>query len=187
MTDLEKQIEQAAACERWRLSAWLPYDVVCGRVVDHFSLTHWAALVDSENAFTTGDMPTGGDIAQVLWMIQPNFDWLSKPDKKWLREIGKMDTTETVKEIAEYIQRALYDASEGTGESFAIPIAPFPAHFANRFCELYGWTMDEVMRAPIARLMQMDRVARSAAGDTSVYGSKLIALRVMKRQQEAAR
>jgi hypothetical protein len=146
-------------------------------------LRHWAALVDSGSSFCSGMVPTAGDIAQFLWFIQPKFDWLTKPDKPFLRRVGKMNTATVLREVTHYLERALYDVPDGdAGEGYAIPLAPFPAHYAHRFCELYGWTLDEVMRAPVARLAQLDRIAKAAAGDKSVYGSKLIALRVMARK-----
>ena len=178
MDNLAAQIEQAQAAQSHRRAAWLPYDVCCGRVVEHFNITHWVYLLEADNAFFAGRLPLGGDIAQMRWAIRKGSDWMSKPDKDFLRAVGKLDVAEAITEISDYIARAMYDVGTGGNESMSasIELAAFPAYFVDRFSERYGWSIDAIMKTPLARLGQLDRVARAAADDKSVYSSKLIAL-----------
>lgn len=191
MTDplqmIAAEVAQAERSQGFRRAAWLPFDVLCGRVVDHFSLTHWVYLLEARNAFFEGRMPLGGDVAQVLWTLRPQSDWMSKPDRKFMREVGKLKTEEAMREIADYFARALYDIGNGNaaeGQS-GIELAAFPAHFVDRFGARYGWSIDAVMTAPLARLGQLDRVARAADDDKAVYTSRLIALQAKQMAMEA--
>lgn len=178
MTALAAQIAQAEVSQGFRRAAWLPYDVLCGRVVEHFNLTHWVYLLEARNAFFEGRIPLGGDLAQLLWTIRPGSDWMSKPDKAFLRAVGKLPTEDSLREVDDYFARALYDLSGGNDNpsSAVIELAAFPAYFVDRFGERYGWGIDVILATPLARLAQLDKVARAGADDKTAYTSKLISL-----------
>jgi hypothetical protein len=118
----------------------------------------------------SGRIPVAADISQFFHAIRPDWQFGDKPTPSWSREIkplcivGKYGYA--VKEIKDYIERAWIDTNSGPSSGMRqAPVAAFVADWVNRYAKLYGWEDDKIMRMPIARLVQLDRVDRNNEGD----------------------
>lgn len=178
-------IARSRELEAGRLAAWLPYEVLCGEVVSHFTLQHWVWLAEEKNAFLCGEFALAGDVLQFLWAVQLDFDWFRKPDAKWQKKVLALDHQQTCDEIEAYLTRAMFDLTPGGGgQQQSIEIAAFAAYWIHRFGHDYGWTDEKTLNTPVCRLIQLEKVGRAASGDGSAFQTRTTSLLLKKMEAQ---
>jgi len=127
--------------------------------VSQLTLRKFFLLAAADNPLLFGGTIEPEHVVQFLWVVSRDFN----PDDREARDIfvqlvAAMPFTETVQAIRKYCEDALMDrppvkANAQRGDS---PTC-YLAYFVHKFASAYGWSEDQILDKPIARLYQLLR------------------------------
>jgi len=184
--DLEKIIpglaEARVAEETARAVAFLAHtETLLGVEVLPLTLRAYYELSCARNLAVAGMLASHASICTFLWRISPRFcrpgtlHWLLSAGyrRKLRKHVRRLNPITATAEIREWIDHQFQDAPpqiEGAGSGNANkPPKDYGffwlAGFIDFFAEAYGWSEDETMDRPIARLYQLFRANLYAKGN----------------------
>jgi len=164
--DLQPKLAEAAREERdIRAEAWLDLPkTICGIEVEPLTLKRYTLLVAAESPFVTSGKLSAGAITQFLWFVSKEFCWDEEAKGRFIKSVRNVSASEAYLEIAAYLEEALFDAPKPDEDEKRDPSSmPVAASIVHTMCSNYGWTAEEVMDTPIARILQLLNVAQGNA------------------------
>jgi hypothetical protein len=128
---------------------------ICGVSIVHMSLRHWIQLIGCRNRFIRGERPEPGDVAMFLWFLSPSYSCDVTARARFVAEhVRPLDFMDVTREIYAYLNRVFQDIPHGDGaaqgKSYTAPVASMVDLLASE----YGWTDDQILSLPLARLFQ---------------------------------
>jgi hypothetical protein len=126
-------------------------EVLCGFDVPPLTLAHVIALSVVGNPFIVGGPVAPTDVAAVLIsLVQP------KGLARWcmLRKLRRINYSESVKAVSEFIAEAFQDAPGGNGVENQIIYYSNAAGIVDLFAREYGWNAHLTLRLPLKQLFQ---------------------------------
>lgn len=156
---LSRAVARAKGIEdRWRELAFLPVgEEICGVPVRQLTLRHLRILLSIHSPFLHGKTPTLFDIERFLWVVSPRFNIRGLGKVDFARSIEHLSYARVCRAINRYIDRALLDRPATTGSGTPIAVS-FDAYLVDRIARTYGWSDEQILDAPLARLYQYLRL-----------------------------
>lgn len=140
--------------------AYMPRPVpICGVSIVHLSARRFMVLAGCGNRFLVGGTLRAIDVAFWLWAMSPDYSTEPRAREQYVkRTVGPRLKTyvlqlETAQAIRAYMAGALQDRPAGGGSDDKLYTAGVTG-LVDLFGSEYGWTLEQVMEAPLAVLFQ---------------------------------
>ena len=129
---------------------------LCGVAVRQMTPRHMLLLKGVGNRFVTGGRPDAGDVSIFVWLLSMEYTTGHQAQIAFCKKLIKgMNVNKSIGEVFRFLEMVFQDAPEGTSQDklYTAPIASL----VDRFASQYGWTTDEILEQPLARLFQLSR------------------------------
>lgn len=142
--------------------------------VRQLTLRMYIQLCAVRSPFMVGGMIGPEHVAQILWRISPEYDLrLENTDAraKFVESIADIPYKSSVRAINRYIDRQLMDRPPApVKRNDTRPDTSFAASLIHALSSGYGWSGEEILDLPLARLFQyLRRIQRSNDPDMGFW------------------
>ena len=133
---------------------------VCGKPVLPITLRRLLILDGVKSPFITNHTtPSGADVALFLWVCSPEFCADKSKRDKFIAGCRKLKYAQAVSEIGEMILETFYDSpARGKEEGERASYWSFAASVIDTIATEYGWYEEQILDAPLARVLQYVKI-----------------------------
>ncbi len=163
---------------------------ILGVPVRHLNARHHMLLVGCRNRFLVGGMPTPEDVAMFLWFLSPEYSTQPGARELWVnKHVRSLDFRAAVLAIVEHLERVFQDCppqSDKGPQQKAYTAGV--AGTIDILAQEYGWSDEEILEMPLARIFQYFRRIASRKIDRFVMfnpSDRLIGEYLCRRMQPA--
>lgn len=129
---------------------------LCGVPVRQMTPRHLLLLKGIGNRFIMGGRPDAGDVAIFIWVLSTEYTTGHQEQISFCKKLIKgINLSKSIGEVFQFLRMVFQDSPEGTSQDklYTAPIASMVDLFGNQ----YGWTSDDTLEQPLARLFQLAR------------------------------
>jgi hypothetical protein len=149
-----------------RFGIWFP---VC-LTVQSMTVRHWLLLED--NALMPGNIKDKeasnieSDLAMFLWVLSPNFSTEKRKRLKFLKQVAKLNLTQTITGVTLYISQTFLDAPGGNTNAIEASYTSQASDIIDLLASQYGWSLNEIMSLSLKQVFQLTRSIRQRLNPT---------------------
>lgn len=149
---------------------------IVGIPIRHVTLSDLPKLEAAQSPFFGGGKSlSAADVLKFLWIMSPEFSHSAFRRWRWIRKHSGIEVVTAASEIQDYVESVFEGESGKSGESGSDDSGPkvsFVASIVDMFANEYGWSLKEVLTAPLCQLLQLKRVI--VANRTAAAGKKML-------------
>lgn len=146
-------------------------ETICGLDVKQLTPNHLRLLFAAKTPFLCGGHRTPEAIAQFLWIVSEEFSNSDLDRTAFIQLIADMPVDwETG--IDDYLDRVFMDSPTASGSRKA-PIVSLSASLVHELASAYGWTPEQTLNQPLARLYQLFRLITRDNNPKATFTNKI--------------